>query len=875
MPLAPSVRAQAGGFLEPAASSEYRQPLSARELQEFLPARGRFTFPPPYSTIATRLTNAADCGGGDCVNYIGYAYWSNINNHSGSETMLIFLGLDRSRGGPGPSLFSYNKTTGETRSLGPLFESTNPLTLATGEGWYFSATRASALYLNEGPRMLRYDVLARAFETVYDVRALIGRSDVYIWQMHSSADDQAHSATVKLSTTFQPLGCVTYREDTGQSYFFPAIGDFDECQIDKSGRWLVIKDNLDGRNGEDNRIVDLQTGVEQVLSDEDGAGGHSDVGFGYMVAEDDHASLPGAARVWKFSENLGATGQGTLAYYLTSWSSGLGHLAHGNARPDTPLEQQTVCSSNATRLALPRVNEIVCYRLDNSLHVLVVAPNMTDLDASGGGSDDYSKLPKGSRDVTGDYFIWTSNTGTNRLDAFIVHVPQSKLTGSAVPIVTADSATPSSGTGGTQTFALRYSSTAGATSFSTAWVWFNATFATTAANSCLVYYERSTNALRLLNDAGTTWMAATLGTAATLENTQCAIAGGGSSVALAGNTLTVNLAMTFKASFAGAKNIFMYGAVGSTATGWHDRGDWTVPAGAAPSVTADSVNPPSGSGTAQTFALQYSSTAGATSVSTAWVWFNETFATTAANSCLVYYDQFANALRLLNDAGTTWMSVTLGTAATLANSQCAIAVAGSSIAHAGNTLTVNLAITFTASFAGVKNVYMYGAAGGAASGWHNRGDWTVLAGTAPSVTADSVNPTGGTGTAQTFDLQYSSNTGAGSVSTAWVWFNATFAATAANSCLVYYEPATQIVRLLNDAGTTWMSAPAGAAGTLQNSQCAIALGNSQVALTATTLTLSLAVTFTPSFAGVKNIYMFAAAGHVASGWHDRGDWTVP
>jgi len=423
--------AQTGGFLESATSTEYREPLSDGTMQEILPPRGLFTFPAPYSTTATRLTNATDCGGSDCVNYVGYSYWSNINNHVGSETMLIVLGLDRNRGGLGPSLFSYHKTTGETRNVGPLFETSDPLSWATGEGWYFSGTRPSALYLNDGPRMVRYDVISHVLETVYDVRDLLsGRTDVYLWQMHSSADDRVHSATVKQATTFQPLGCVTYREDTGQSFFFPSIGDFDECQIDKSGRWLVIKDNLDRRNGEDNRIIDLQTGLEQVFNDEDGAAGHSDVGFGYMVAEDNFASQPGAARVWKFDQSFIAPGQGTLVYHTTSWSADLGHLAHGNARPDVPLEQQTVCSSNATRLPLPRVNEIVCYRLDDSLQVLVVAPNMTNLDAPGGGSDDYSKLPKGNRDVTGDYFIWTSNTGGNRLDAFIVHVPQSKLEGS-------------------------------------------------------------------------------------------------------------------------------------------------------------------------------------------------------------------------------------------------------------------------------------------------------------------------------------------------------------------------------------------------------------------------------------------------------------
>ncbi len=80
--------------------------------------------------------------------------WSNINNHAGSETMLIFLDLDRNRGGMGPSLFSYNKTTGDTRNLGPLFKNASPLSWATGEGWYFSATRASDLNLNDGPRMV-------------------------------------------------------------------------------------------------------------------------------------------------------------------------------------------------------------------------------------------------------------------------------------------------------------------------------------------------------------------------------------------------------------------------------------------------------------------------------------------------------------------------------------------------------------------------------------------------------------------------------------------------------------------------------------------------------------------------------------------------
>ena len=47
------------------------------------------------------------------------------------------------------------------------------------------------------------------------------------------------------------------------------------------------------------------------------------------------------------------------------------------------------------------------------MQTLVVAPNMSDLNAAGGGSDDYSKLPKGNIDVTGEYFVWTANGGTS------------------------------------------------------------------------------------------------------------------------------------------------------------------------------------------------------------------------------------------------------------------------------------------------------------------------------------------------------------------------------------------------------------------------------------------------------------------------------
>ena len=426
-----SSAAYAQGIVDSATSAGLRPPVSSGQAQTFLPTRGQFTFPSPYNTTGFRLTNGDDCGGADCVMPVGYSYWNNINNHAGSDTMLVFLGLERRKGGGGPTLFSVNKRSGETQNHGPIFSPDSPHSWATGEGWYFSRTRQHALYINEGPRMLRYDVQSKAFETVFDVSGEFpGR---YIWQMHSSNDDRVHSATLRDGSSYQMLGCVTYRADSRRLQFFPKKGDFDECQIDKSGRWLVIKENLDGRNGEDNRIIDLDTGAEHVLTDENGAAGHSDIGHGYMVAEDNFNAQPGAVRVWRFDMDLRGgqpatqQGQGTLVYQLSSWDSGLGHVAHGNSRAGVGLDQQMACASNANRKAIARVNEIVCFRLDGSLNALVVAPNLADLNASGGGSDDYVKMPKGNLDVTGEYFIWTANAGSGRLDAYIVRVPMGSL----------------------------------------------------------------------------------------------------------------------------------------------------------------------------------------------------------------------------------------------------------------------------------------------------------------------------------------------------------------------------------------------------------------------------------------------------------------
>jgi hypothetical protein len=75
---------------------------------------------------------------------------------------------------------------------------------------------------------------------------------------------------------------------------------------------------------------------------------------------------------------------------------------------------------------------VLCYPLSGGNNAVIVAPVMTDLNANGGG-DDYLKEPKGNLDPTGEYFIWTANLGSSRMDAFVVRVPTTLLPASSTP----------------------------------------------------------------------------------------------------------------------------------------------------------------------------------------------------------------------------------------------------------------------------------------------------------------------------------------------------------------------------------------------------------------------------------------------------------
>ena len=286
-----------------------------------------------------------------------------------------------------------------------------------------------------------------------------------------------------------------------------------------------------------------------------------------------------------------------------------------------------------------------------------------------------------------------------------------------------------------------------------------------------------------------------------------------------------------------------------------------------PPVTV-AVSPSAGSGATQTFTFDFSDPNGIADLTSVLALFNGSASLPGA--CGIAYNRAQNTLSLYTDGGTAGAAIGLGSG-TAQNSQCTIS--GGAVSVAGNDLLLTVSIGFSPAFGGSKTVYLQAIGTAASSGWQTMGTWAVPATVA--VTADSVTPSGSSGAAQTFVLQYSDTNGGGDIAQAWVWINSSFSS-AANSCMVYYSKPVGGVFLLQDGGSFW-SGPAvvGMSGTLSNSQCSINLANSAVSAVGNRLVVTLAFTFANAYAGSKNIYAFATNGLIASGWQTVGSWTVP
>ncbi|HTB18416.1 MAG TPA: FG-GAP-like repeat-containing protein [Bryobacteraceae bacterium] len=310
--------------------------------------------------------------------------------------------------------------------------------------------------------------------------------------------------------------------------------------------------------------------------------------------------------------------------------------------------------------------------------------------------------------------LWVRDVAADETRTFVL-----TGTGASVSQPAVVNLSPSSGTGLTQIFSAVYSDTNGAADVKDLIVLFNTT--TTLAKACAITYVPATNRLHLYDDAGVQPSAGVMpGSSAQVSNSQCTLSGAGSSFTASAGKFTLNVALAFSGTFAGQQNVYLDAAGESSNTGFVLKGTWT------PSLTPPTVvsfSPNSGAGLTQIFTAVYSDLNGPSDLNYVMVLFNTS--TVLANACAITYVPSRNMFHLYDDTGTmTSVGVAPGSSAQVSNSQCTLSGAGSSAASSGGTLTLNIAITFSGTFVGQKNVFLNAAGATLNSGWVKKGVWT-------------------------------------------------------------------------------------------------------------------------------------------------------
>jgi len=289
-----------------------------------------------------------------------------------------------------------------------------------------------------------------------------------------------------------------------------------------------------------------------------------------------------------------------------------------------------------------------------------------------------------------------------------------------------------------------------------------------------------------------------------------------------------------------------------------------------------SINPVVSTGSGGFFTFQFSDTAGWQTLAVVNVLINNFL--DGRQACYLAYSVPVNVLYLVPDAGSGLLTgMVLNGSGSTGNSQCTVSGVGSFASGSGNTLTLTLNLSFNNSFSGNKVVYMAARDAANNSGWQTMGVLGVppLPSTFPNPIG--MNPASGNGLTSTITFTYQDQSSATNLQTVWALINTSIDGRAA--CYVaYYRPGNQLYLYPNNGdGTQSTNIVLTGNNVISNSQCAISSLGSGTQIIGNTLTLTLPISFRPTFAGFKGVWLAAQTMGAAqtSAWQALGAWNVP
>jgi len=396
---------------------------------------------------------------------------------------------------------------------------------------------------------------------------------------------------------------------------------------------------------------------------------------------------------------------------------------------------------------------------------------------------------------------------------------------------------PSSGNGWSQTFTVTVSDTSGYQDIKGFNILFSSNFS--GANACWLYVQANSIGadVWLASDNASTWSDVGVsrdgGPDVAVENSQCSFSGSTTKAYFDGiNTMTLIIPLTFTAKFNGTKSIFLR-AVSNTGsdTGYQIKGSWTVNTSTAGPNFTFSVTPSSQTVTAS---LQTSFTVTVTALNGFAGQVNCSLSGLPPNTNT---DYSTNSCPSIQTTSSQSVSFYVDTSRSTPPGSYTLTLTGTSGALS-HTAKVTLIVR------------------------------------SPQAPTTSVTPSSGSGLSQTFTFAASSVDGYSDVQGAHVLFNSTLSAT--HACWLYLERGGGRLWLASDDASGWNFIYPGSTSTIQNSQCSISGSSYKATGSGNTVTVTVGITFTSSFAGAKTIFMEAISMENAdSGYEKKGTWTVP
>jgi hypothetical protein len=299
---------------------------------------------------------------------------------------------------------------------------------------------------------------------------------------------------------------------------------------------------------------------------------------------------------------------------------------------------------------------------------------------------------------------------------------------------------------------------------------------------------------------------------------------------------------------------------------------FTVSQAAQPQGGSVTVAPSGGTSSSQALFFQFSDATSWKNLVFGEININQTQVT--ANSCYIHWDANANQLSLRDNGDDSWVGpVAVGSAGTLANGQCVLHPETAVLTGSGPTATLSLQIDFTNRFRNngdsLYMIYMQSQSQAAACGWQQAGTWNISFAFQPV----SVSPASGIGNQQVFTFTVD---GFYPYTDYYEGDQVTYAFTTSSAfgtvqffdhgCALTYFGGNNIALDPDLAsaptGNVPINGTLGSGPPISNSQCTLDLANSSAALSGSTLTLNLSLSFKPAFAGEQNIYVFGAG----TGW---------